>query len=114
MSKNVIVPSGCWRASCCHAVRVPGPIVKLECLPPSCQRTIPVPGEAQEIITAPDGKAAYVSCDSRVKDTQAGAGDGVVEKRIGQVAVIDLAQWKVEFLIDAGAGADGLAWVPAP
>ena len=77
-------------------------------------RTIPVPGEAQEIITAPDGKAAYVSCDSRVKDTQAGAGDGVVEKRIGQVAVIDLAQWKVEFLIDAGAGADGLAWVPAP
>jgi hypothetical protein len=36
---------------------------------------------------------AYVSC-SKAK----------------QVAVVDLSQWKVESLIDAGAGVDGLAW----
>ena len=27
--------------------------------------------------------------------------------------IIDLAQWKITSLIDVGAGADGLAWVPA-
>jgi hypothetical protein len=27
-----------------------------------------------------------------------------------QIAAIDLAQWKVAKLIDAGDGADGLAW----
>jgi hypothetical protein len=26
------------------------------------------------------------------------------------VAVVDLSQWKVQTLIDAGAGVDGLAW----
>ena len=36
---------------------------------------------------------AYVSCDAS-----------------GQVAVIDLAEWKVERLIQAGPMADGLAW----
>jgi len=28
----------------------------------------------------------------------------------GKVAAIDLAQWKVQTLIDAGKFADGLAW----
>jgi DNA-binding beta-propeller fold protein YncE len=41
----------------------------------------------------PDGKVAYVSCN-----------------KSGQVAVIDLSQWKVQGLITAGRGADGLAW----
>jgi hypothetical protein len=40
---------------------------------------------------SPDGKLAYASCG-------------------GKVAVIDLAQWKVQDLIQAGKGADGLAW----
>jgi DNA-binding beta-propeller fold protein YncE len=59
-------------------------------------RTIDLPGAPQEVVMRPDGKVAYVSC------TRAG--------QVGQVAAIDLAQWKVESLIDAGKGADGLAW----
>jgi DNA-binding beta-propeller fold protein YncE len=62
-------------------------------------RTIAVPGQPQEIIVSPDGKSAYVSC-----------GRG---KQNGQIAVIDLLQWKVQSLIDAGVGADGLAWAAA-
>ncbi len=56
-------------------------------------RTIQVPKDPTEILIRPDNRIAYISC---------GAGH--------QVAVIDLAQWKVESLIDAGNGADGLAW----
>lgn len=56
-------------------------------------RTIAVPSAPQEILVRPDGKVAYVSCNMQNK-----------------VAVIDLTQWKVSALIDAGAGADGLAW----
>jgi hypothetical protein len=48
------------------------------------------------VLIRPDGKAAYVSCDAS-----------------GQVAEIGLADWKVARLIDAGRGADGLAWAPA-
>ncbi len=54
-------------------------------------RTIDVPETPTEILVRPDGKAAYVSCG-------------------GKVAVIRLADWKVEAEIDAGKGADGLAW----
>jgi DNA-binding beta-propeller fold protein YncE len=56
-------------------------------------RTIDVPSAPQEVLTSPDGKVAYVSC-----------------KPSRQIAVIDLTQWKVRTLIDAGDGADGLAW----
>jgi YVTN family beta-propeller protein len=56
-------------------------------------RTFAVPKAPQEVLTRPDGMAAYVSCDAS-----------------HQVAVIDLKNWKVEKLIDAGPGADGLAW----
>ena len=55
--------------------------------------TIPVPSAPQEILVRPDGKIAYVSCNVK-----------------NQVAAIDLSDWKVQKLIDAGAGADGLAW----
>jgi len=41
----------------------------------------------------PDGGEAYVSCDASRK-----------------VAVINTQDWTVTKLIDAGAGADGLAW----
>jgi DNA-binding beta-propeller fold protein YncE len=58
--------------------------------------TFDVPKAPQETLVRPDGKVAYVSCDSSK-----------------QVAVIDLEGWKVERLIDAGPGADGLAWAPA-
>ncbi len=52
-----------------------------------------VPPAPQEVLIRPDGAKAYVSCD-----------------KTRQVAVIDLKSWKVERLLHAGAGADGLAW----
>ncbi len=59
------------------------------------ERTIDVPRAPQEILVRPDGAVAFVSCDAS-----------------RQIAVLDLNQGKVEKLIDAGAGADGLAWAP--
>jgi DNA-binding beta-propeller fold protein YncE len=56
-------------------------------------KTIPVPGLPQEVLVRPDGKMAYVSCNVS-----------------GQVAAIDTKGWKVDKIIDAGKGADGLAW----
>ena len=55
--------------------------------------TIDVPKAPQEALVRPDGKMAYVSCDSSAK-----------------VAAIRTSDWKVDALIDAGKGADGLAW----
>lgn len=55
--------------------------------------TIDVPKAPQEVLVRPDGKMAYVSCDAS-----------------GKVAAIRTADWTVESLIDAGKGADGLAW----
>jgi len=58
--------------------------------------TIDVPTRPQEVIVSPDGKLAYVSCDQS-----------------GKVAVIRISDWKVKAIIDAGAGADGLAYAVA-
>lgn len=55
-------------------------------------KTIDVPPSPQEVLVRPDGKAAYVSCNSS-----------------HQIAAIDLSTWKVT-LLEAGNGADGLAW----
>src|SRR5580658_9620948 len=55
--------------------------------------TITVPAAPQEMLIRPDGRTAYVSCDASAK-----------------VAEISLTDWKVTRLIDAGKGADGLAW----
>ena len=55
--------------------------------------TIDVPAAPQEVIIRPDGRVAYVSCDASHK-----------------IAAIRTSDWTVEKLIDAGAGADGLAW----
>ncbi len=57
---------------------------------------VSVPKAPQEVLVRPDGAVAYVSCDAS-----------------RQVAVIDLKNRKVRSLIDAGAGADGLAWAAA-
>jgi YVTN family beta-propeller protein len=56
-------------------------------------RTIDVPKAPQEIVVQPDGRAAYVSCDAS-----------------HAVMMLDLIDWKVAKKIEAGAGADGLAW----
>jgi YVTN family beta-propeller protein len=55
--------------------------------------TIDVPAAPQEVVVRPDGGEAYVSCDAS-----------------GKVAALNLSEWRVEKLIDAGKGADGLAW----
>ena len=59
-------------------------------------QTIDVPVRPQEVLVSPDNLVAYVSCDQSAK-----------------VAVISLSDWKVKELIDAGPGADGLAWAPS-
>ena len=56
-------------------------------------KTLDLPKAPQEVLVRPDGQKAFVSCDASKK-----------------VAMIDLNNWNVEKLIDAGAGADGLAW----
>jgi YVTN family beta-propeller protein len=56
-------------------------------------KTVETPKAPQEILIRPDGKTAYVSCDSAAK-----------------IAAINLADFTVEKLLDAGKGADGLAW----
>jgi YVTN family beta-propeller protein len=55
-------------------------------------RTVTVPVGPQEVLIRPDGEFAYVSCS-----------------RPHQVAAIQLSDWSVR-VIDAGSGADGLAW----
>jgi DNA-binding beta-propeller fold protein YncE len=55
--------------------------------------TISVPSSPQEVLVRPDGRFAYVTCDASHK-----------------VAAIRTSDWSVDRLIDAGPGADGLAW----
>jgi YVTN family beta-propeller protein len=62
----------------------------------SVAHTIDVPAAPQEILVRPDGRVAYASCDSSRK-----------------VAAIRTSDWKVDKLIDAGKGVDGLAWAGA-
>ncbi len=58
-------------------------------------RTISLAGGLypQEVLIAPGGKVAYISC-----------------MKSNQVAVINLAAWKVLRLIQTGSNTDGLAW----
>lgn len=56
-------------------------------------KLVDVPAAPQEVLVRPDGDVAYVSCDASHK-----------------VAAIRTSNWAVEKLIDAGPGADGLAW----
>ena len=60
-------------------------------------KTLDVPKAPQMVVVRPDGQRAYVSCDAS-----------------GQVAEIDLPDFKLVRLIDAGPMADGLAWASAP
>ncbi|MFZ0594951.1 MAG: hypothetical protein WAM39_31110 [Bryobacteraceae bacterium] len=55
--------------------------------------TVDVPSAPQEVLIGPGGDLAYVSCD-----------------RSHKVAAIKTSDWTVASLIDAGKGADGLAW----
>jgi DNA-binding beta-propeller fold protein YncE len=55
-------------------------------------RSIKVPTSPQEVLVQPDGRVAYVSCSES-----------------HQIAVIQISDWSVK-LVEAGRGADGLAW----
>jgi YVTN family beta-propeller protein len=55
--------------------------------------TLDMPRIPQEVIVRPDGKMAYVSCDIEAK-----------------VVSVRTSDWKVDATMDAGKGADGLAW----
>jgi YVTN family beta-propeller protein len=57
------------------------------------EHTIDVPAAPQEVLMRPDGAVAYVSCDASHK-----------------IAEIRTSDWTLGRLIDAGSGADGLAW----
>jgi YVTN family beta-propeller protein len=57
------------------------------------EHTIDVPAAPQEVLVRPDGAVAYVSCDASHK-----------------IAEIRTSDWTLGRLIDAGSGADGLAW----
>jgi YVTN family beta-propeller protein len=59
----------------------------------SVAHTLDMPKIPQEVIVRPDGKMAYVSCDIEAK-----------------VVSVRTSDWKVDATIDAGKGADGLAW----
>ena len=83
-------PDGKWLVVAMPRINQVG-VLDLETM--QMARTFAVPKAPQEVLIRPDGMAAYVSCDAS-----------------HQVAVIDLKNWKVEKLIDAGPGADGLAW----
>jgi hypothetical protein len=54
---------------------------------------VDVPAAPQEVLIPPDDHVAYVSCDHS-----------------SQIAAINTLSWKMDHLIDAGKGADGLAW----
>jgi YVTN family beta-propeller protein len=56
-------------------------------------RTIVVPRVPHEIVISPDGRTAYVSCI-----------------RTKKVAAINLSDWSVKSLIEAGESVDGMAW----
>ncbi|ADW70826.1 YncE family protein [Granulicella tundricola] len=81
-------PDGHWLLA---ALRPTNQVAVIDLKTMKVTTTIDVPKTPTEILIRPDGKAAYVSCG-------------------GKVAVIDLATWKVQSILQAGAGADGLAW----
>ena len=57
-------------------------------------KTLDVGDGPAEVAVSPDGKLAYVACNFS-----------------DQIAVVDLAGWRVEKLITAGKFADGMAVV---
>jgi DNA-binding beta-propeller fold protein YncE len=83
-------PDGRWLVV---AARTANKVAVVDLSAMKVAHVIDVPAAPQEVLMQPDGQVAYVSCDASHK-----------------VAVIRTANWTVEKLIDAGPGADGLAW----
>jgi DNA-binding beta-propeller fold protein YncE len=73
------------------ALRTAGKVAVVDLQTLKVTRTLDLTGIPTEILVRPDGKVAYVSCGKKV-------------------AAIDLENWNVDLSIEAGDGADGLAW----
>ena len=87
---SAVTPDGAWLVIALPGARKVG-VVNLKTL--KLDHTIDVPTAPQEVLIRPDGAVAYVSCDASHK-----------------VAEIRTSDWTLGRLIEAGAGADGLAW----
>ena len=72
-------------------IRDPKQVVVIDLQSLKVVKTIDMPGLPVEVLVRPDGQFAYVSCNKKV-------------------AVIDTATMQVSTTIEAGRGADGLAW----
>jgi DNA-binding beta-propeller fold protein YncE len=83
-------PDGRWLVIAMPTVKKVG-VLNLKTM--QVEHTLDVPASPQEVLIRPDGAVAYVSCDASRK-----------------VAEIRTSDWTVTRLIDAGPGADGLAW----
>jgi len=83
-------PDGRWLVV---ALRTGNQVAVVDLKSMKVAHTVDVPAVPQEVLIPPDGKIAYVSCDASRK-----------------IAAIRISDWKVEKVIDAGPGADGLAW----
>jgi YVTN family beta-propeller protein len=75
------------------AVRTANKVAVVDLSSMQVVHVIDVPAAPQEILVRPDGRTAYASCDAS-----------------HEIAVIRTSDWTVDKLIDAGPGADGLAW----
>lgn len=87
---SAATPDGNWLVIALPGAKQVG-VINLKTM--KVEHTIDVPAAPQEVLIRPDGGVAYVSCDASHK-----------------VAEISTSDWTVTRLIDAGAGADGLAW----
>jgi YVTN family beta-propeller protein len=83
-------PDGRWLVV---AIRTANKVAVIDLRTMKVAHLIDVPAAPQEVLVRPDGQAAYASCDASHK-----------------IAAIRTSNWTVEKLIEAGPGADGLAW----
>ena len=83
-------PDGKWLLV---AIRSKNQVAVVDLTAMQVVKSLDVPAAPQAVVVRPDGKEAYASCDASRK-----------------IAVIDAVNWTVKGTIDAGAGADGLAW----
>ncbi len=83
-------PDGLWLVIAIPAARQ---VAVLNLKSMKIEHSIDVPAAPQEVLVRPDGAVAYVSCDASHK-----------------IAEIRTSDWTLGRLIDAGSGADGLAW----
>ena len=86
---SATTPDGRWLVIALPLIHQVG-VIDLKAM--QVAHTIVLPTRPQAVLVSPDNKVVYVSCDQS-----------------GKVAVINVADWTVKSIIDAGPGADGLA-----